>query len=114
MPTNLQNFSSSASIVTPEHLTERQPRNVNEALTRVPGVIVINDDGNAMHGGIGLRGSPPRRTRKVLYMEDGHPLNLGALARSIRALRDARLIASKASRCSRARSLRTGRTTTSA
>ena len=49
---------------------------MNEALTRVPGVIVINDDGNAMHGGIGLRGSPPRRTRKVLYMEDGHPLNL--------------------------------------
>jgi Fe(3+) dicitrate transport protein len=76
IPTNLGNFSSAATNLTSEQLTEREPRNVNEALTRVPGVIVINDDGNGHHGGIGVRGSPPRRTRKVLYMEDGHPLNL--------------------------------------
>jgi Fe(3+) dicitrate transport protein len=45
-------------------------------LTRVPGVIVVNDDAAGHHGGIGLRGSPPRRSRKLLVMEDGHTVNL--------------------------------------
>ena len=76
IPTNLQGFSSSATHVTAQDIAERQPNNVNEALTRVPGVIVINDDGNAHHGGIGLRGSPPRRSRKMLVMEDGHTVNM--------------------------------------
>jgi len=76
IPTDLQGFSSSATGISPEQITERQPRNVNEALTRVPGVIVINDDGNAHHGGIGLRGAPARRSRKMLVMEDGHAANL--------------------------------------
>lgn len=76
VPTNLQGYSSSASRITPEVIKEQQPSNINEALTRVPGVVVINDDADAHHGGIGLRGSPPRRSRKMLVMEDGHPVNL--------------------------------------
>ncbi len=76
IPTNLHGYSSSASQITPKDIQEQQPRNVNEALTRIPGVIVINDDANAHHGGIGLRGSPPRRSRKMLVMEDGHTVNL--------------------------------------
>ena len=75
-PTNLQGFSSSATNITPQQLEEQQPRNLNEALTRVPGVIVINDDGAGQHGGIGMRGSPARRSRKLLVMEDGHTSNL--------------------------------------
>src|SRR5690606_9638626 len=63
IPTSLEQFSSSATHISPELLTERQPRNVNEALTRVPGVLVINDDADAHHGGIGIRGAPPRRSR---------------------------------------------------
>src|SRR5690606_12714674 len=62
--------------VTPEMLQERQPRNINEALSRVPGVTVINDDANAHHGGIGVRGAQARRSRKMLVMEDGHTVNL--------------------------------------
>ncbi len=76
IPTNLQGFSSAATNITAQDIAERNPRNVNEALTRVPGVAVINDDGNAHHGGIGVRGSPPRRSRKMLVMEDGHTVNL--------------------------------------
>ncbi|MCZ7595427.1 MAG: TonB-dependent receptor [Hyphomicrobium sp.] len=76
IPTNLQGFSSSATHITKQEITEREPRNLNEALTRVPGVIVVNDDGNGHHGGIGLRGAPPRRSRKLLVMEDGHTANL--------------------------------------
>jgi Fe(3+) dicitrate transport protein len=75
-PTNLDGFSSAATNLTPQILQENQPRNMNEALTRVPGVTIINDDANAHHGGVGVRGSPARRSRKVLVMEDGHPVNL--------------------------------------
>lgn len=57
-------------------LAEQQPRNINDALIRVPGVTIINDDGNAHHGGVSVRGSPARRSRKVLVMEDGHANNL--------------------------------------
>ena len=76
IPTNLEGFSAAATNLTPEILQENQPRNINDALTRVPGVIVINDDAAAHHGGIGMRGSPARRSRKVLIMEDGHANNL--------------------------------------
>jgi Fe(3+) dicitrate transport protein len=75
-PANLEGFSNAATNLTAEKIQENQPRNVNEALTRVPGVIVINDDAAAHHGGIAVRGSPARRSRKMLVMEDGHPVNL--------------------------------------
>lgn len=57
-------------------IEERQPRNVNEAFTRVPGMVVINDDAAAHHGGLLARGAPACRSRKMLQMEDGHPVNL--------------------------------------
>lgn len=76
IPTNLDGFASAATNLTPEVLQQNQPRNVNEALSRVPGVIIINDDGAAHHGGVAVRGSPARRSRKVLVMEDGHAVNL--------------------------------------
>ncbi|MCC7250823.1 TonB-dependent receptor [Hyphomicrobium sp.] len=76
IPQNLEGFSSAGTNLTPELLTERQPRNLNEAMTRVPGVIVVNDDGAGHHGGVSVRGSPPRRSRKMLIMEDGHTVNL--------------------------------------
>ncbi len=37
---------------------------------------IVNDDGFARHGGIGIRGSPARRSRKVLVLEDGFPVNM--------------------------------------
>lgn len=76
IPTNLDGFSSAATNLTPEILQERQPNNLNDALSRVPGVIVINDDAAGHHGGVAVRGSPARRSRKMLVMEDGHAINL--------------------------------------
>jgi Fe(3+) dicitrate transport protein len=76
IPSNLDGFSGAATNLTPQILQQNQPRNINEALTRVPGVTIINDDANAQHGGVSVRGSPARRSRKVLVMEDGHANNL--------------------------------------
>ena len=76
LPGDLQGFPSAGTAVTQKQIQEFQPRTVNEAFTRVPGVNVVSDDGFARHGGIGIRGSPPRRGRKVLMMEDGISLNM--------------------------------------
>lgn len=76
IPSNLDGFSAAATNLTPEILQQNQPRNVNEALTRVPGVVLITDDAAGEHGGIGIRGAPARRSRKMLVMEDGHTVNL--------------------------------------
>lgn len=76
VPSRLEGFSSAATIVDQATISERQPDTLNELLTRVPGVTVINDDAAGHHGGIGIRGAPPRRSRKMLVMEDGHTVNL--------------------------------------
>jgi Fe(3+) dicitrate transport protein len=76
LPGNLEQFSSAGSRVDTQQMEEFQPRQTNDVFTRVPGVNVINDDGFGRHGGIGVRGSPPRRGRKVLTLEDGQPINM--------------------------------------
>ncbi|MEQ1714467.1 MAG: TonB-dependent receptor [Hyphomicrobium sp.] len=78
VPDDLSKFSSAASRVNAARLDEIQPRTTNEIFHTVPGVHVINDDGLARHGGIGMRGSPPRRSRKILTMEDGQPINMSS------------------------------------
>ncbi len=75
LPEDLQNYTGAGTRVTSEELTEQQPLTNHDALARVPGVVTVTDDGMARHSGIGVRGSPMRRSRKVLVMEDGLPIN---------------------------------------
>ncbi|MEM7191532.1 MAG: TonB-dependent receptor plug domain-containing protein, partial [Pseudomonadota bacterium] len=75
-PGNLQNFSESGSRVTRQQINQQDPLSTNDILQRVPGVTVVNDDGIGNQGGIGIRGSNPRRSRKVLIMEDGQSINM--------------------------------------
>jgi Fe(3+) dicitrate transport protein len=76
LPGNLEQFSSAGSRVDTAQIEQFQPRQINDVFARVPGVNVVNDDGFGRHGGIGVRGSPPRRGRKVLTLEDGQPINM--------------------------------------
>ncbi len=75
LPGDLQNYAGAGSRVTTADLEEQRPLTGHEALANVPGVVTVNDDGIGRHGGIGIRGSAPRRSRKVLIMEDGQPIN---------------------------------------
>lgn len=75
LPEDLQNLAGSGSRVTTQDIEQQRPANNHEALANVPGVVTVNDDGFARHGGIGIRGSAHRRSRKVLVMEDGVPIN---------------------------------------
>lgn len=76
VPGNLAGFAGAASRVDINQIDEQHPRETNEIFYRVPGVTIVNDDGMSRHGGIGMRGSPARRSRKVLVMEDGQPINM--------------------------------------
>jgi Fe(3+) dicitrate transport protein len=75
LPGDMQDYVGAGTRVTPEGIAEQRPLTNHEALARVPGVVTVNDDGIGRHGGIGIRGSAPRRSRKVLILEDGQPIN---------------------------------------
>ena len=75
LPADTQNFTGSATHVTSEQINEIRPKDNHELLSRVPGVTFVQDDGLGRHANIGIRGSPNRRSRKVLVMEDGFPIN---------------------------------------
>jgi Fe(3+) dicitrate transport protein len=74
-PADLSRYSGSATRVDRAAIDQLRPKDNHEILARIPGVTVVNDDGMARHIGIGVRGSPPRRARKVLVLEDGQPIN---------------------------------------
>ncbi len=55
-------------------LTTSRPFTVNEALRRVPGLHVRDEEGFGLRPNIGLRGLNPTRATKVTLLEDGLPL----------------------------------------
>lgn len=75
LPADLQNFAGSADRVTSQELASERPLTTHDALRNVPGAATVSDDGFGRHSGISLRGSPFRRSRKILVMEDGVPIN---------------------------------------
>ncbi|MDQ3070787.1 MAG: TonB-dependent receptor [Acidobacteriota bacterium] len=50
------------------------PPTVNEALRRIPGVSVVDEEGLGLRPNISIRGLSPTRSSKVLLLEDGVPL----------------------------------------
>lgn len=75
LPGDLQDFAGAAARVGSQDLASQRPLTTHDALKGVPGVATVADDGFGRHSGISLRGSPHRRSRKVLVMEDGVPIN---------------------------------------
>lgn len=75
LPGNIQDFAGSGSRVTQTDQATQRPLEVHRAFGNVPGVATVNDDGQARHGGIGIRGAPARRSRKTLILEDGQGIN---------------------------------------
>ena len=64
-----------ASKVSAAELEQLSPIGTQEALTHVPGVYGFADDGMGQtRMSVGIRGLQPRRTQRVLVMEDGMPI----------------------------------------
>jgi Fe(3+) dicitrate transport protein len=70
----LPELAGSATILNGQDLHAAHVFTVNEALRKVPGVHVRDEDGFALRPNIGIRGLNPTRSTKVLLLEDGLPL----------------------------------------
>lgn len=65
----------SAALLDEQTLFDSHVFTVNEALRKVPGVYVRDEEGFGIRPNIGIRGMNPFRSTKVLFLEDGLLLN---------------------------------------
>ncbi len=73
--TSLSEAVGSAAVIDGQTLEESRVFNVNEALRKVPGVNVRDEEGVGLRPNIGIRGLNPTRSTKTLLLEDGLPLS---------------------------------------
>lgn len=64
-----------AAVLVNEDLQRLRPYTLHDALDFVAGVRTLDDDAFGRRSGISVRGAPTRRSRKVLLLEDGAPIN---------------------------------------
>lgn len=77
-----QEIPGSADVIAEETLQRAQPLTTSEALMRVPGVSVRNEDGLGLRPNISIRGINGKRSKKVLLLEDGLPIALAPYGES--------------------------------
>lgn len=65
----------SGVVLDQEALFDSHVFNVNEVLRKAPGVYVRDEEGFGIRPNIGIRGMNPFRSTKILFLEDGLPLN---------------------------------------
>ena len=70
----LRRLPGSVDVVDREALDRANVMNTNEALRKIPGVNVRDEEGLGLRPNIGIRGLNPTRSNKVLLLEDGIPL----------------------------------------
>ncbi|MFO8098335.1 MAG: TonB-dependent receptor [Salinibacter sp.] len=74
-PTPRSTLAGTASSVSAAELDQIDPIGAQEALSYVPGVQGVADDGMGQtRMSVGIRGLQPRRTQRVLVLEDGMPI----------------------------------------
>lgn len=71
----LKEIAGSGFIIPQETLYKSHVFTVNEALRKVPGVNVRDEEGFGIRPNIGIRGQNPTRSTKTLLLEDGLPLS---------------------------------------
>lgn len=69
-----EKYKSSNNVIGHEELKQSQPIGTEEMLKTQPGVNVSGDMGISNRLNIGIRGSYPRRSGKLLLLEDGTPI----------------------------------------
>jgi Fe(3+) dicitrate transport protein len=78
MPSRLANTPGAAARLGAEDLQAWRPYTLHDAMAFIPGVRTIDDDVLGRRSAIGVRGSPSRRSRKTLLLEDGTPINFSS------------------------------------
>lgn len=73
-PEALETRSGSFQRIEAEDLERARVLEFGEALRRMPGIVVRDEEGLGLRPNIGIRGTNPTRSTKVLMLEDGLPL----------------------------------------
>ena len=73
-PEALERIPGSVDVIEPKTLEATRPFTSTEALRKVTGVNVRDEEGFGLRPNIGIRGMNPTRSTKVLLLEDGIPL----------------------------------------
>ncbi len=75
LPSQLRFAPGAASSLSAQEIATLRPFTLHDAFDFIPGVRTIDDDVLGRRSGIGIRAAPSRRSRKVLLLEDGTPIN---------------------------------------
>ncbi len=70
---NQSQINASNSAVGIEDIEATRALTINEALRKVPGIVVRDEEGFGLRPNIGIRGQNPTRSVKALLLEDGIP-----------------------------------------
>jgi Fe(3+) dicitrate transport protein len=71
---DLDRIPGSATVIDEETLDSSRVMTTSEALRKVPGLNLRDEEGFGLRPNIGVRGLNPTRSTKVLLLEDGIPL----------------------------------------
>ncbi|HLU06027.1 MAG TPA: TonB-dependent receptor [Woeseiaceae bacterium] len=75
LPDRVEQAPGATGLLTEAQLEQLRPYTLHDAFDFIPGVRALDDDALGRRTGIGIRGAPSRRSRKVLLLEDGTPIN---------------------------------------
>ncbi len=73
-PQALESMAGSFQTIDKEQLEQSRVFNFSEALRKIAGVNVRDEEGFGLRPNIGIRGTNPTRSTKILLLEDGIPL----------------------------------------
>jgi Fe(3+) dicitrate transport protein len=76
IPDDTRLVPGSADIIDRRAIQERAPITLRDQLLAIPGINVVEEDAGGLALNIGIRGLDPRRSSRVLLMEDGVPIAL--------------------------------------
>ncbi len=76
VPDDLRLMPGSLDVVDREAIMERAPLTLRDQLLAIPGINVVEEDAGGLSLNIGIRGLDPRRSARMLLMEDGVPIAL--------------------------------------
>lgn len=76
IPQETRLLPGSAEVADRAAIQSRAPLTLRDQLLTIPGINVVEEDAGGLSLNIGLRGLDPRRSARVLLMEDGVPIAL--------------------------------------
>ncbi len=76
LPSQLDGVPGSIAVLSREEIDQLRPISIKEALRRISGIHIVDEDAFGLNLNIGMRGLNPRRTQRTLLLEDGMPVHL--------------------------------------